>query len=489
MPENMGAGMTKMRYMLDEDFEADGRWWLPDRPDEWRYGTILFSQRDLKLKIHGSLESKETVQAEAGVWRRDFRRFDTIYGVLNDGKRVTLLKCRAQGGTSDMQEALISIYGAIYGVVGHHCQPFDEQRFTDWRFNCNRLDDFTANLTITWDERTNEVGDFSGIGVDHTAPPKQLYESQCTDAKWQFESELWFKTKIGKPKVSMRGVPVVNVQPNQPQTIDWFVKQMYHFCGLLCLFMDQRILPRWVRCSIGEEATCWLLFPNGYTKEESERETLGADFPLFVLPDFGEGYGSKLEKWMSAPEMLRNAIHLFLDARFSEGDSDQGRFLTAMRSLETVSRATQPGLYMKKEDYADVQTALVDAIPKSLSGPHRSSLESKIEYGNELSQRVRIVSLLESLTPELLNCVCVSLVKFKNGIVLTRNYLTHYSEKDRSVALRGGELIWARDKIIMLIRILLLMHLDLPQEKIAARISNHPRFMQQKWIWKEVREC
>jgi hypothetical protein len=176
---------------------------------------------------------------------------------------------------------------------------------------------------------------------------------------------------------------------------------------------------------------------------------------------------------------MGNAIQLFLEGRVNHYPSIEGQFIVLTQAIEALGRATVTAAYMDKEEFKKVRRVVADAIPTTVSAPHREKLESQIYFGNELSLKQRTLELLGTLEEETQRLICLSSETFVAGVVNTRNYLTHFTEKLRKKAFQDGEqILWANARMTMLLRILLLKYVGLDEALIRQRISKNWRLAQ-----------
>lgn len=220
-----------------------------------------------------------------------------------------------------------------------------------------------------------------------------------------------------------------------------------------------------------------------YNAPEPRRESQQpSSLLLFNASDVCNQLSDILHKWFAASPTLKSAIYLYIDGMRQTGSSE-GRFLTLSQAFEAFSRATTPSEYMASEDYQEVRSKIIAAIPSEVAPDHRDSLKSRIKYGNEISLRKRLMKTFQSLPFEAIDCICHSHAEFVSGIVDTRNYLTHYSDELRSSALRGADLHWASEQLTMLTRILLLRELGIDIARIVEHVRGHSRLMQYRQIY------
>ena len=98
-----------------------------------------------------------------------------------------------------------------------------------------------------------------------------------------------------------------------------------------------------------------------------------------------------------------------------------------MQALEGLHRALFPGNYMDIAQYEPVKDALTAAIPEGVGSDQRTSLKTRIRYGNEISLGKRLQKLAEELPVALRTRILGSNVVPRSWVD-TRHYYTHWDE-------------------------------------------------------------
>lgn len=468
-------------YPLDDTFEATGRWWLPDAPEQTLPGTLSFSPDDICLSLHGAFH--EPSLQELGVVRNDFERIPVVHGMAEGGRKFTLLNVIVTERNHNLRETTSSKCSAIYLLVGTHTDSFDKLTIRSLSFGCACLEQFLNDLRFSMTER-RASGEFDGLEVEFARPPAQSFRCDPISTTFAFDSDLLVSD--ARTSLTLRAFSLVSVRPDEPQSLDWYMKTIWSYCYLLTLLTDEQVRPTWIQMSLNSDGPDdWLLYRTAGSRRKKEEPS---SLLLFYFAHIQDGFKAVLERWFSSSDAMRSAIHLFIDARNGRGESLQGRFLNSTQSLEAFSRATSASSYMLEADYSQVVSVLNSAIPVSLGSDHRTSLKNRIKYGNEHSFRKRVTNLLASLSADGTECVCKSPDQFVGGIVETRNFLTHYTDELRPKALTGVPLSWACERLVMLLRILLLKHVGIDESLVIQRLKQHPRLMQYMWLYKSFPE-
>ncbi len=56
----------KVDFMLDDEFERTGRWWLPDKPEDQLHGTLRYSQSQIELELSGTFDDVAATELLGG---------------------------------------------------------------------------------------------------------------------------------------------------------------------------------------------------------------------------------------------------------------------------------------------------------------------------------------------------------------------------------------------------------------------------------------
>ncbi|HVA47687.1 MAG TPA: HEPN domain-containing protein [Pirellulales bacterium] len=467
--------MRERQVVLFEAFECGGRWWLPDAPETVVGGSLKYSRDELSVRLDGTLGSVSVEQM--GVLASDFRRFDRLHGVLDDGQKCTLFRAFVTAFTGSWM-----VCSGIYLVVGYHLEGLDQLRFDGVSASPSKLDEF-LDRNVFAVQATDAVDQAT---LTYTKPERQVFAISSISARFEIDST--FRLKGDRNMAEAIAGSHFNIIPDSPQPLEWFQKTLWRLCDLLTLLTDEPCHACWIRVTPnGDPCDGPLLYTS--SGPHRERDALRSSVLLFYFSQLADRLGPILEKWFSASDVLLSAIYLFRDAHRSADPSNRGRFLILSQALEAFSRATMPGAYMADGDYERVKNALVAAIPSEVGEDHRASLKNRIKYGNEHSLRKRLSGLLGSMGPQMVACVCASASDFTSGIVDTRHYFTHLTDELRPKALSGIPLAWACDKLQMLLRLLLLRWVGVDEQLIVARVTHHPRLAQYIYLGNRQREC
>lgn len=191
------------------------------------------------------------------------------------------------------------------------------------------------------------------------------------------------------------------------------------------------------------------------------------DEPKIELHDMLFGYGQishKIERiinnWIDAYDQIGPALNLYFSTKTGAQKYLDGKFLALAQGLETYHRRTSDEKLMTDATFEE----LVHYIMKGCPEEHRTWLEGRLKYGNEIPLGRRIKSIFEPLK----DVIGTSQQRGKLivNIVDTRNYLTHYDESSRTKAASGKDLLVLCLKMEVIFQLTLLRVLGFTREEI-----------------------
>lgn len=465
-------------YALDTPFSFTGHWWLPDKPDHSIVGTITYSGENTLLELSGTF--REPNQSDLSI--DSFERVPVIHGISNDGVRCTLVKNFPTALSYNIggRGPSTCAYSAIYVIIGANLLlPIT---FKSMEIYSSAFDEIAArnHFAVEFPDEPDPMQ----VKVSHGRPVIYRFPIPSRDATLSLGTRSNFRPGRAEFAITTSEYFDIDVQTTQP--LDWFIVQTWHLCYLFSLLSDDIVSPRQLICHTANgDGAMSLIYQ--HRKSHDKREPSAP--PLFGMADVLEQFGTIANTWFTASDTLTTAIHLFMHAhRYADADAE-ARFLTVAQALEVFSRAKGHAEYLPSSQWTPFAEQIVGCIPTEIRADHRSSLKTRIRYGNEFSLRKRVTLLLDSLGPDAKAIVCKSPDAFVNGIVSTRNYLTHYTDELRAEALKLADLAWACDRVLMLLRLLLFKELGIDETMACKRIQDHPRLLQHIHLYRKYREC
>jgi len=474
--------MSDDHTMLD-NFQYKGYWWLPDDADNPAPGILSYDDDATTLDLFGAFKPRSFM--DLGTVRQA-DQMPIILGTLENGQPCTLYKNIVTGTKMQLTGATSSKYTLRHLFIGKHFPTAADIRFSALRMSFTDLEAWMADSPFRPPDYKREGSEFVSVETGYDYPKAFSFTLPTLDA----ELKSLFGNSIrwgGFESFSHEHVAFLKITPSGFQDFEWFTSVEQTCRSLLTLFIGQPVYPKRL-VGYGEKKQ----LSNGQSYTEDSR--MYAQYPggrhlkpkdptdmLAPLPVIRDRVSEFVTNWFARTDVLRDAFNLFLGTYYNSSMYLESTFLVLTQALESYSRSVRPGKYVPEVDYEPIRDALVNAIPADVVGDFRQSLETRIRFGNDHSLRKRIGALLASLDPEIVKMFCPNPKAFRNRIVDTRNYLTHYSEELKPRAILGTDLYYANERLRLLLTVLLLKEVGLAELTIRQRVSQNP-------YWKQMSE-
>jgi hypothetical protein len=208
---------------------------------------------------------------------------------------------------------------------------------------------------------------------------------------------------------------------------------------------------------------------------------------LIRYPTIQSVFPQMLSSWMSESLPIRHALNLLFSSIREPGAFLETRFLPIVQAAEVFARVAVPGHVAEPAEVTRVKNAVVAAIPSNVVKPLREAIKNSLGFANELRLAQRLHALLDTLDGETIKLVCADRDKFVRGIVNTRNYFTHYTDRYDRI-LQSVEIHWATVKLTTLLKLVLLKRIGLPEAQLQELFHKNHRQLRDRREWKEISE-
>lgn len=468
--------MARPSYTLEDNFELKGIWWLPEKPDTQISGVLAFdNEKKISLELLGSFRELTSLGG------RDFFQPEIILGISDVGHICTLFRNIETNSQLNFPGIQKSIIETQYLFIGKHFQSPDDIIFPSLKVSFTNLENWLTIQPFSLEIPDNkENKDWKLI---HKWPSE--LKSQLAEIESSIESTHEFNTggnlitdAIWKSKAFLQ------ITPNETKDFKWYWGMMYDLCNLLTLLIGETTFINQVK-ALGDDVQ---IGPDNTTKENIElfftqkkvltNKEIHSFEMILPFPRISEQITDVLSLWFKKAIRLRSVYDLFFGTFYNPGMYLQFHFLSLMQALESFHRVTKGGKYLSNDDWKPFRATLANAIPAELNSGHKDSLKSRIKYGNEYSLRKRIGELLESLDKQTLSLLSPTNKYFTGVLVDTRNYLTHYDDELKDVALKDADLYWANQRLRILISLLLLKEIGIQEKLILDQMTENNKTRQ-----------
>lgn len=462
--------MAKLTFNLLTDFEVNGIWWLPSQPDKRFSGTLFYKHEDeMTLEIQGSF--------------RDIRAFgrveaseqEIILGLTDDGKQCTLYNNFETRSQLNLPGITKTVFLSQYLFVGKHFNSVDDLSFTSMMARFTNLESWLAQNPFKTDFKFEE----REWTVSYTFPDK--IEVDIADAK--IRTTYGYNTNDNLfTSIERHHTAYFEIAPKDAQGLNYYWAKIFDLNNLLTLLIGQTTYTKKIT-AMGDEIT---IAPGKKTRETIDilytqrKPTLKENIHPFEmiapLPRISNKVSTVISLWFSNADKLRSVYDLFFGTFFNPGMYLQFHFLSLMQALESYHRVSRGGKYLTDVDWKPYKDKIMASIPPELESGFKESLKSRIKYGNEYSLRKRIGELISSLDDTVKAALSPSANYFSGPIVNTRNFLTHYDDELKPLALDGNDLYYANGRLKVLMIILLLREIGIEDTEALTMLRESRQY-------------
>ena len=457
---------------LQEKFEEDGLWWLPDTPDRQVPGNFRFDQElGPTLSLAGLLRGlPESFKAN-----RDERLL--IHGVTRSGKRVTLLDCLNKSRQLQLPGICTEVYRAHIAAIGLNFKSSNEELFHRSQFHFDGLEQWLVSrpFEVRHDPAARQ------ISVMAIAPAEELLVD-LGDQQLMAGSIAGMKdTKETQATIYSQST-LISI-PHELSSLEWHFENAAQLQSLATLTAGQHLPLTWIQVHGPEEevgpgvrrvTTVDILA--GMQHPTSARRV--NDEPIVRWPEISTFSPDAVSRWFRMYEDLGSVIGIVLTLIAEERMFVNVRFLLAIQALEAFHRSVDATQLMNRTQHNELCEILIKAIPDGISREMRDKLKGTLQFTNEPSLRQRLRAILAGVAERYGSTPAGFSKTFVSSLVDTRNYETHHTSELKKKAFDNDGMYWASRRVLALLVILLIERLGVAPAEIIKRLERHQEFFQ-----------
>ena len=434
-------------FGINDDFQFEGIWWVPDQPDVRVAGELAYGQKD------------GPVLSLTGTFNPDSRGFlselvdrDVIHGSTKEGKSVSLFRAlhtSRQGGLG--QPVIHEVYKAHLLAIGYHFANEDEEIFTRSFVSFEDIEEWLGHRFFDLQCASNEM-DFN-LAINRAGIDRRLADINGMT----LSAGSGFFTDRSNTSFTIDARCYIKVKPAQPRSIGWHfsvaskLQSLASLCTgrhlpLTSLSLDGPVL----RYSSEHSRPAEVHVYASMTHPESHKSRR-FDTPLVYASDLPDPPDAAFQKWFDSYEELSSGLYLFQTALADRAMYINARFSLAIQALEVFHRRAFPGPIIPKSKYSEIRKALVSAIPDGTTKDMREKLQSVLAFSNEPSLKQRLRALIDEVEHAFGERPAGYDETFVKQVVDTRNYYTHYSPELSGKTLEGAAMHYAIRRIVLLL--------------------------------------
>ena len=420
---------------IKEEFKKSGYFWRPSEPDRKLPGTLSISDEGhIELEVIGRFGGRIEVSLNA-----DLNPIERIVGHIEKDGFVTLDDCYYKtlphSLTGGISKSLIHV-GKVF--IGARYDEGESPVFNTLTFSVEGIDEWIGR---------------SGINVDHQ------FEERTATISYQPPEDIPLNLGDGMQLLitfhwTLPGFPIIKEARISQKTyfelvsedereLDDFISVVRKITHFLCFAIDKTVsldsmsaTADNLRQDLGEGQTRLVpvnIYDSSlpYSKDEPKIHQHDMLFGFGRIQNDAERI---INNWIEAYEKITPAFNLYFLAKMGEQQYLEERFMALVQGLEAYHRRTSDE---KRIDQAEFDELVENLVNQCLE-EHREWLSGELRYGNEVSLRKRLRSIINPFKDVIGNRAKRN--NLIDRIVNTRNYLTHYDLSLESEAAEGQDL-------------------------------------------------
>jgi hypothetical protein len=456
------GGLRMKGFKLGAPFEILGHWWLPDAPDQRLAGKLTSQRGHLELKLLGRFNSIDINARNLVV--------PVIHGI-GDAKEFTLWRAVQETASFHFPGGFEQTFNKLRVLIGGHFDRESETKFSAVGFDAPQIGPWMGCEPVV--ENLSELNelDIPNMSYKMASDRTKVFGPTSTGITYRFGSSVSTRRE---PYLAygFDTTPSVHIDFAEPQTCSQAIDRVEKITDLLMLLVGENVDPQAITLHLPDEKWGFDFlceFPPPVEKKLIDRREI-----LAPLNKLGDSFIHILEKWDEERTRIGDTVALLGDVLDRNAPASHVRMLLLAQALEAFHRNVIGGEYLTKPAYEPFLQALLNAIPDGIKGDHRSSLKSRLRYGNELSLRTRLKKLLESISDDAMNNLQIDRRSFVCDVVDARNDFTHWVQEREEDRPNGAHLANLLSSLLALTQLITLKHLGVDESLVVARMLESP---------------
>ena len=450
---------------MKNKMEFKGEWWIPNHSDNALNGVLKFIKHEgWILEVMGSLNQELS--------KKNYFAPEIILGSAN-GHKITLQNCIERGNSHSFPGIYINKFTYHFCFVGCHFQKVEDIKFKQIDVHYSNLNEWTCSRSLTTeDNASDDIKMNTEVIAKYTRPkPVQININDSLDlvisSKLSISESQW-------TKIQMEGKDYIEIKFKEEKKFIEFYKKIHEIQNFLTIGIGVLVYP---------------LKIEGFTKLEEPVDVYGFQFEetdvilnhsmVFSLEDnwVASNLNGLFQKWFEMADYLESSYHLYFDTLYNSTNYLIPWFLSLAQALEsyyTHSKKNFEGKYLEDKSFKNniykpikkfidednsLNDFFNDEFDNEIVKDFKNSIKERIRFGNEPSLKTKILIIFgdnEEFIGKIINDKDSFIEKFK----CTRDYLTHYSKKQKECSASDEELIEMCHILQELIEMLLMKEID-----------------------------
>ena len=353
------------------------------------------------------------------------------------------------------------IYRAQFCLIGAKIDGDMEVSFSEIDFSVDGIDEWIGS-GIDVKSTLGNNDQLPRVLIDYK-PPRPIKFHLENGMDMEFCAHCTTPSLPAVNKVQITQNWYIRLKSAEPRTLENFLSVVSKIQNFLYFALDQITQLKFVR---------------GYSHEYEYKEIHGVDGsramkpidiyykPLFIAPgdvtiqrfcmlftygSMENGLEEVLNRWIMEHARHDSSFNLYFYVKSGIYLYLETQFLSLVQGIESVHRNMYKSPRMPQDEFDDIVENIVKSVPEK----HRSWIENKLKYANEISLRRRLVDMMSEFGD--LYGGKSEMNELSQSIVTARNYLTHHDDSLKEKSATGQDLLVLREKLEVLFQLQMLL--------------------------------
>ena len=450
-----------------EAFSTKGMWWLPGYAESGKVkGELKFDPGGgSMLKLSATLKFEKIPS-----YRFQFQRNKPIIlGEDDAGQAITLVHCSE--ASVPLPIGMLT-YRPRYIVRGCHIEI---EREEDFVFDQLTVDYY--NLQI-WASQGRRADSTDPVNASSNPPP--VDDIQVHAGKLQVRIRRNFAQGTQPATDSAKRYALIDFLSDAPLEFEELLLNIFYFQSFLSLAMQAPTWPVLVQAPHPEEESRKISIHYAPVTGYKKTDNLRSSMMYFTLKDALPYLEQGLHNWFAKSEKLDPVLQMYNSAISRRRMFINERFMLFAHAVEVYHRQMYDGTYMDEMKFNKIKEKLKKMVKSHFRSDEDKELRKRIyenlNWANSYSLRDRFDDIRKKHQHQS-GRLFKEFDSFVDDVVNTRNYLTHFVEKDKSKArLEFEDSYMMRERLRVVLEVCLLSELGLDDSEMQRIIERSIMF-------------
>jgi hypothetical protein len=446
---------SKNIFIMTENFEYKGMWFLPSDKTKRINGTLFYDiDKGIILELFGDFTEMPFLPINSN------QEYDIILGLTSDSKEITLYKTfiSSRSGITlvQNQEAGMptSKYRVNYVFEGVHIDKTEDIKFDRLVSEIVDLDEWVGISGFVNDFDTKrKMRKNLEYQVNYKFPPIISFPiSNKLEGQFNFvmtpSSLNYYQKQITlEQKIQF----VLKYKHEQP--FEELLNDLFKFQGFLVLALYEKTYPKNIFLYnenfeknygngnvVKRRVKFYFHITDRNRKIEKQKHFMDM---LFCYGNIKTNFPAIIKNWYEQYDKLESSFNLLIEQFYNDKRFSENTFLNLAQAAESFHAHTRNRTKMPKVNYETMRNEILSNVDRR----YHEWLKEQFNFGNHLNLHARLEAVLDFCSCDILDKIIGEKDTFIKQIKNSRNYYTHYSSELKKKALKGSDLFYLAQKL------------------------------------------